>query len=378
MKNLGIITHNFPLNPKDRQNAGIFVSDIAQELSKTNKTTVYCPGGAGRKNKIGKVKVENFSWIEGKKLGDLKFWNPFDLIRFCSFFAGGFFKLSDFISGNNIELNIVMWAFPAGVFAYVAKKIYGVPYVVWCLGSDIYVYANKPVLRTVIKHILKNASFVFADGVDLAHETEKISGEKCIFLPSASKAEFRNNKIRKNKEVTTLTFVGRIESVKGPDILVDSLISLKKELSSFIIHIVGGGSMLESLKEKVKQRGLEDRIIFYGNITDFQKISDIIRMSDWLIIPSRSDSIPLVFSEAMKCNIPIVASNLADLSYLVKKYRVGYLFKKGDSKSLSYIIKKLPNSTKERASFSKNTKSAALDFSVEGSVENLLNYLIKL
>lgn len=378
MKNIGIITHNFPLSLNDRQNAGIFVNDIVQELSREDKIAVYCPQETVRRGKMGKVKVESFSWMGGKKLGDLNFLNPIDVIRFFSFLIGGLSNLSKFILGNKIDINIVMWAFPSGVFAYIANKIYKVPYVVWCLGSDIYVYANKPILKTVIRFILRDAVFVFADGIDLADKTKKISGRECIFIPSASKADFRQSKRKLDPKFITLTFVGRLEKVKGFDLLIESLISIKKGLSNFKVNIIGSGSLLEKLKQKTVSENIDRYINFYGNINSFQKISEMVGNSDWLVIPSRSDSIPLVFSEAMKCGTPIIASSLSDLSYLVKTYKVGYLFSPGNFRQLADIIVKLPKLEKQRRKFAVNTKKAAEDFSVERSSQKIISYLEKI
>lgn len=378
MKNIGIITHNFPYNSKDRQNAGIFVNDIAQEMAIRNNVTVLCPAGGKRKNKLAKVNIVNFYTMSGNKLGDLKVWRPMDLVRFATFFVGGFLSLPKFIKENNIEVNISMWSFPSGVFAYIAKKIYRIPYMCWCLGSDIYIYAKKPILKNIIKLVLGNSDFIFADGIDLSREVEKLTGKKCVFVPSASKANYRNNVIQKTKKIINLVFVGRMERVKGPDILFQALELIKKDLSKFKIHYIGDGSMLESLKNKSLNMGMSKQIRFYGNISNFQKISDIIRMSDWLVIPSRSDSIPLIFSEAMKCKTPIIVSNLPDLKYLINKYKVGKSFRKDDFKELASIITKLPKLYKERSLYVKNTKTAANDFSVEESTRKVEFYIQKL
>lgn len=376
--NIGIITHNFPLSLKDRQNAGIFVNDIAQELAIKNRVTVFSPAEEGRGNRVGGVKIVNFPTIKGKKLGDFKFWNPIDAVRFFSLFIGGFLKLSGFIKKNKIDVNVVMWAFPSGVFSYFAKKIYKIPYVTWCLGSDIYVYGKLPLIKYVVRAILRSSDFVFADGIDLAKEVESISGRKCIFIPSASKAKFKRGHIKREKGVISLAFVGRMESIKGPDIFLEALGLIGEDLSKFKAYFIGDGSLLETLKKKVKDMHLDKQIVFYGNIDDFQRISDVTRVTDWLVIPSRSDSIPLVFSEAMKCATPVVTSDLPDLKYLIEKYKVGYLFNKGDFRSLASIMRRLPDSDKERNMFSKNTKLAAINFSIEKSSERLMSYLNKL
>lgn len=376
-KNIGIITHNFPISSHDRQNAGIFVYDIAEELSKKNKVHIFAPNEGGRKKRVGHLSVQNFQWFSGKKLGDFKLFSPIDALRFASFFVGGISRISAFIKENKIDVNIVMWAFPAGVFAYLAKKVFKTPYVIWCLGSDIYVYGQKPILKTVIRHILKNADYVFADGIDLADKTKEIGKKNCIFVPSASKAAFRKSVRKANSKLIELTFVGRLEEVKGPDILIKSLLSIGKKIDKFKVNIIGSGSLFEKLKDQVLEAGISNKITFYGNVSDFQKISGILANSDWLIIPSRSDSIPLVFSEAMKCQTPVVASSLPDLAYLIKNYNVGYLFKPGNFRQLADIIVKLPREKEKRKMFSKNTIFASKDFSVEKSAGIILSYLNK-
>jgi glycosyltransferase involved in cell wall biosynthesis len=378
MKNIGIITHNFPFKLDDRQNAGIFVSDIAQEMAVKNKITVYCPIGGGRKKRQGKVDIINFFTISGNKLSNLKLWNPVDLIRFISFFVGGIYSLPKFMREGRIKLNLVMWSFPSGVFAYIIKKIYGIPYICWCLGSDIYIYAKKPILKNIIRFILRNSRFIFADGIDLSVEVEKLTGNKCEFVPSVSKAKYKNKSILKVKNKISLVFIGRMETVKGPDILLKALKSIQKDILNFEVHFVGDGTLLNNLKEKAIDYNISDQIIFHGNINNFQEISDILTKADWLVIPSRSDSIPLVFSESMKCGVPIIASDIPDLKYIINKYKVGKLFKRDDFKDLASIIAQLPKLTNDQLFFSKNTKVAVKDFSVEGSVNKIMSFINKI
>lgn len=377
MINIGIFTHNFPEDKTDRRNAGVFVNDIAQELSKKDRVTVFCPGKKGKGNKIGKVDIVNFPIINDKKLGEFKLWSPFDIARFFYFFISGLTNLSGFVKKNNININIAMWAFPSGVFAFLSKKFYKIPYVVWCLGSDIYVYAKYPVIGFAIREILKSADYVFADGIDISNQAEKISGRKCVFLPSASSAKFRKILTKRKHDKVILTFVGRMEPVKGPDILLNSLGLLGMNLDKFKINFVGAGSLLRELEEKAREKIFENNIRFYGNIDNFQKISELIQGSDWIVISSRSDSIPLVFSEAMKCGTPVIAADLYDLSYLVKKYKVGFLFKHGNPKSLATVINKLPVLRDQQKVFLRNTKLSSNFFNISKSSSKLESYLVR-
>lgn len=363
---IGIITHNFPASEKDRQNAGIFVFDLAKDLSKKAEVVVLAPGSEEGIKVIGGIKTYSFKFAE--KLGNLKIYKLGHLIKFGNFFIQGKKALKKFVEENkDLDFIISMWAFPAGFFAHSAFKSVGIPYAVYALGSDIYFYAKKPILRQLITEYLKEAKFLIADSPDLSKEIERLSGKKTLFLPSVTNISFKIDKKKSRLRKTGLTFLGRLEKVKGADILAETLISLKENLEGFNINIIGDGSLKDYLEQNLRHY---TNIKFWGNL-DAKKIAQILKNTDWLVIPSRSDSIPLVFSEAMKFSIPVIVSDLPDLKYLVKKYRVGYIFKREDSDSLAAIFKEITTKNKHFKVFKKNTKKAAAFFDLEKTSDKL-------
>jgi glycosyltransferase involved in cell wall biosynthesis len=50
-----------------------------------------------------------------------------------------------------------------------------------------------------------------------------------------------------------------------------------------------------------------------------------LQRCDCLVIPSRSDSIPLVFSEGLHAKIPMIVSATGDLPTLVQRFNLGYI-----------------------------------------------------
>lgn len=367
-----ILTHNYPENNFDRQNAGIFVHDFAKILKKYAEVIVICSGRQNPKSKIDGVPVYWFGWESNKKLGQLKIWNPFDLIQLILFFVNGIAYTNRVVSEKKPDFCLAMWAFPSGIFSFFIKRKYNTPFFIWALGSDIYVYAKLPIIGFFIKKVLQDAKKLLADGVDLSKRVEEISGSECLFLPSASSFGKQSKKILKGENSITLTFLGRMENVKGPDIFLNALLSLR-DLKKFRINFIGDGSLLAELKEKCSSKELGKQIVFHGNINDQRKIASILSISDWLVIPSRSDSIPLVFSEAMKMGIPVITSSLFDLKYLVKKYKVGLYFSVGSIPELSRLIKNLPTMREQRNVYARNTQKAAEIFNIETSAKKLMN-----
>jgi glycosyltransferase involved in cell wall biosynthesis len=372
---IGIITHNFPESRDDRKNAGIFVYDIAEELSKSSKIWIFCP--REKKSNSEKIGSLNVFWFESgvEKLGSVNLLNPLGLINLSAFFLRGVLKVPLFMKESKPDFIIAMWAWPSGFFAYLIKLFYRKPYVVWALGSDINKYAKMPLMKLVFKQILVKAEILFADGIELQKDVAKFSGRKCIFLASSTKMEFKLRKKAKKNEKIVLTFLGRMEAVKGPDIFLDALVLIKDKLDGFQINFVGDGSMFSQLKQMARDNGLEDKICFYES--DRRRNMRLLAESDWVVIPSRSDSIPLVFSEAMKVGTPVICSNLPDISYIVNKYKVGFLYNKDSTRNFAKTLAELVFKDKERKFFEKNTKLAAKEFSVEESAKKLYNYVVR-
>lgn len=370
---IGIITHNFPSSISDRQNAGIFVYDFAKAMNKNTEIVVFSPGPADDIRNIGGIKTHFFKF-KGK-LGDLKIYNPFDLLKFANFFIKGRKALNSFIDKNpDIDFVISMWAYPSGFFANKILKKRNIPYAIYCLGSDIYIYAKKPLLKEFIQAYLKESAFNLADSPDLAAKTDLLSNSKTIFVPSASNIS-KEIIVRKKNLKTVLTFMGRLEKVKGIDIFIDALKLLNSDANNYQINIIGSGSLENYINSQLTYLD-KLSVKIWGNINNPKKISSILIGSDWLVIPSRSDSIPLVFSESMKLSLPVIVSSLPDLKYLVKKYNVGMTFKTGSVNSLASVLK-LTSKNENYREYEKNTKKAAEIFDLKIISDKLLRLIKK-
>jgi len=371
-----IITHNYPTSFSERRNAGIFVHDFAKELTSQGvQVFVFCPSATKNPGNIEGIPVHWFSWGRpNKSLKELKVWNPLDLLSLLIFFIYGFKESINYAQKIKPDYCLSMWAVPSGIFSLAIKKKLNIPYGIWVLGSDIYVYGRLPIFGQIIKSVLKNANHLFSDGYDLAIKVAKMSAKKCHFLPSGTSFadKLKLPRVKRSKSQTVLTFVGRMEQEKGPDVLVDAVLELAQNVRSKIfVNLIGDGTLLDVLKNKVAEKGVDSTFYFFGNVDDKQKIFDVIHNSDWLVIPSRSDSIPLVFSESMKAGTPIIAAGLPDLKYLVEKYKVGLNFKPGDKRVLSKILSNLPTKI-QRNKMAVNTSQAAENFKLKTSVTSFL------
>ncbi|WP_019912857.1 glycosyltransferase family 4 protein [Paenibacillus sp. HW567] len=112
--------------------------------------------------------------------------------------------------------------------------------------------------------------------------------------------------------------VGRLfEHQKGHSLLVQAAEQLK-HIPGLRILIAGGGPDEQSLKALIADKGLEDRIILLGTIRDKEILASYYSVSEFFVLPSRYEGLPLVILEAGACGLPTVAFNVMGVRGLVK------------------------------------------------------------
>ncbi len=128
--------------------------------------------------------------------------------------------------------------------------------------------------------------------------------------------------------VPVLLFVGRIQPLKGVDVALRTLASLRR--SDALLVIVGGASgadgdaQVEKLQALVDELGVRDQVRFVPP-QPHHLLSTYYRSADLVLVPSRSESFGLVALEAAACGIPVVASAVGGLLTLVDHGHSGFL-----------------------------------------------------
>ena len=125
----------------------------------------------------------------------------------------------------------------------------------------------------------------------------------------------------------TLLYVGRIEPIKGLDLLLDTVDLLAKS-RDIQLYVVGGSlekdPELDRLRKKTADLGLGNRIVFKGSV-DQDTLKHYYSASDVFVFPSFYESFGLVVLEAMSCGLPVVASRVGGVVSFVRNGENGYL-----------------------------------------------------
>ena len=378
--NICIITSSFPSHPDDHLQVPFIIDFIEAVKKQGHLVFVYTQDRPGAKrNFLEGVEVRWFPWIQSRKpLVQLNPLNPLEGYRILNLLHNGKKALLPFVREHQIDTCLGLWVFPGGYFSNFVYRRAGVPYSVWALGSDIYRYGKNPFLYLLMKRIIHEARGVFADGFDLAKRIEERFGRKCSFLPTTREippAPLLSEEVCKGlagrpENPYRFLFVGRLEKVKGVDVLLQAMRGLIKENPNVHLTLVGEGSMGEWVSHFIERGKWSHWITLEKGVPD-KRLSQLYACSGCVVIPSRSESIPLVFSEALKFNREMIVTDVGDMGMLGRQYGVAEVVPPEDSFALKETMRKKVES-RHREKQGQGGEELKRLFNIETSVERFL------
>lgn len=308
-----------------REAAGSFVFDLAMQLSECLPVRVVAPGEVdGVEILNSRLNVFRYR-APGKALSQLGFRRPRELMSILSVLWRGRRAAASAVAAGPTGNVLALWAFPSGLWARAACAKTGLPYSVWTLGSDIWVLGKIPLVRSYVARILRGAAFRYSDGLQLASDTSLLAGRETAFLPSTRDIGPAATRAANHDAPYSLLFLGRWHPNKGIDLLLDALALLDDDAWTRIslVHIAGGGPLQQRVEAGVRLLCEAGRPVRLSGYLDKANARAAIEDADMLLIPSRIESIPVVFSDAMKLGRPVVAMPVGDLPALVARYSCG-------------------------------------------------------
>ena len=133
--------------------------------------------------------------------------------------------------------------------------------------------------------------------------------------------------------------VGRQVAIKNPMLLAEAFIALvasgRTGVSRLRLAMVGDGPLRESIAQRMRAAGLEDRLWLPGVRSD---VAQILRAFDCFVLPSLSEATSCTLQEAMATGLPIVATDVGGNADLLRQGDCGSLVPSGDVQALAAQI----------------------------------------
>jgi glycosyltransferase involved in cell wall biosynthesis len=175
--------------------------------------------------------------------------------------------------------------------------------------------------------LLRRADVVIVNGTSgksyiqsLGVAPDRIAIVPQVSALAAASEEEAHRRRRSRPGHTNLLFVGRLVQLKGVDVALRALASVK---TGTTLRIVGDGPERASLEALA--RDLRVNAIFVGTVTDLAQLRDEFAAADYFVFPSLSDEWALVVVEALAQGTPVVGSNYAQaVTELVRDKENGF------------------------------------------------------
>ena len=187
-----------------------------------------------------------------------------------------------------------------------------------------------------------------------------------------------------------ILFVGRIEPLKGLDVLIQSIARLRQldilGEYRFCLVIIGGEvdedgdpvsaemARIQALRE---QYGLQDLVAFLGKRAQ-DTLPYYYSAAEVVVVPSYYESFGMVALEAMACGTPVVASQVGGLAYLVQDGLTGYTVPVDDPHALADRLLSILSNPGLREQMGKQAVLYARDYAWEKIAEKLIGVYVDL
>ncbi len=299
------------------------------ELSKSNIDIDISTTNAGLK----KNEVKLNTWIKHKKINIIYF--PFLGYIHYNFSLKYLFFLIKNIKNYDLIHFSGTWNFPI-IFGPIIARIFNKPYIVTPHGT-LYkgTFDGKSAIikkihyKLFVKKNLQKASAIHFTTKDEKEKVEnflKINMKSKVipygidFVDKELNLEMYKRKynIPNNKKI--ILFLGRINWIKGLDILIQGFSKILEKRDDCLLLCVGPDD--ENYSSELKKYIVNKNIIFTGMVSGDDKIA-MYKMGNIFILPSYSENFGMTVIEAANFNLPIIISNKVGLHNEISENNAG-------------------------------------------------------
>lgn len=129
--------------------------------------------------------------------------------------------------------------------------------------------------------------------------------EKAVILKNPVSSSFFRERYQGEREKTIVT-VGRIDENKNHQMLVKAFAGIAEEFPEYKLIIYGDGEKKKELQNLAKVLGLQERILFPGNIDN---VADAIYKTRVFVLSSNKEGMPNALIEAMIMGLTVVSTD---------------------------------------------------------------------
>ncbi|HEY5549522.1 MAG TPA: glycosyltransferase [Coriobacteriia bacterium] len=229
------------------------------------------------------------------------------------------------------------YGFPDGVAAIRVGRRLGLPVLVTLHGTDVNRQLQRPVVGRILARKLAQADAVVCVSQEMKRVLASVWGplaDKTVTVPNGYNAAEIG--FAEETDLTHVLFVGSLIPVKNVDVLLRAY-AAAGERAGLPLLIVGDGPLRDALRSLAAELGVADRVTFAGPVPHDQ-LRPMYAGASALVVPSRSEGMPVVAIEALASGVPVIASRVGDLPRMIREGQNGLTVPSGDVAALAEAL----------------------------------------
>ena len=392
MKILIISYHTCPenkLGSKDSGGLNIYLHEISNELGTKGHTVDIFT----RRHDISdplEIEINNNSKVVHLNAGDLA-EEKHQMHNYIDMFTS---NLINYVGEQNLQYDLIYsnyWM--SGIVGKLISEKLKIPHII--------TFHTMGLTKRSVNYLENESDFRIDSELDLIKKSDAIvvptyqekenlilnyKSENDIYIvsPGVDLEKFKSKNKYKSREKLGLSqtskillSVGRLEPIKGYDVLINALsfLNISDDFDVRLL-IIGGDSKsqneLERLNSLKLKHGLSNQINFLGAI-DHDELPIYFSAADVFVMPSAYETFGIAALEASACNLPVIAPQVGGLKSVVKHGQTGFLSVNKSPESLTHYLEILLKNKPLRELFGVNSRLHAMNYSWGKSSKDLIS-----
>jgi L-malate glycosyltransferase len=277
-------------------------------------------------------------------------------------------KMAEVMTRFELDILHVHYAIPHSISAYLAKMMLRdrlVPFVTTLHGTDITLVGNDRSYLPITRFGIEQSDAVTAVSEYLRQRTiQEFQIQRpvkvvpnfvdCNIYGRAADRSLRKSFAKDDEGI--LIHISNFRPVKRVEDVVGIFALVRKKRKARLL-MVGDGPDRPKAEWLANTHGISQDVLFVGKQND---MSELLAISDVLLLPSELESFGLVALEAMACEVPVIATRVGGVPEVVRDGVDGFLYDVGDVQSMADGSLSILNNPTVRDGLGKAARERAL------------------
>ncbi len=272
-----------------------------------------------------------------------------------------------------------------GAIPILLLRLLGVSNIITTIHTTAEIYSNLRIVHFIQRHCVRSFNCVtqtaeesfFNNSNPYTADIQLKKRNHFTLYNCLSRSIKLRERPRENHPIRVIGYVGRLEKIKGADLVIPAFAVGYKEQPKLRLLIVGEGSQRSYMQEQARQLGVTEQIEWAGQQQQ-SRLQAYYDRIDLLLIPSRSEGFGLTALEGMARGCIPLAARVGGLCELIEEEQSGMLHTPDDIDDITRNIKRVVNNPKLGRFFAAQAITRARMFDFEQYSKLINNLHIRL